>query len=115
MTKSISEVLKQQAEITTELTTPINPANQPLASKVAAIAEGLSAEAKKFLDSREPEGTDPVIQDYDGEYSAGFNDSEKSPADWAIVGGVNDLVTATHRVTRKVFNGTVKQFSQALK
>ena len=57
-----------------------------------------------------------VITAYNGNIESSFNDSEKSPADWAITQGyAEDLIIATHRVTRKVFSGTVKQLCQALK
>ena len=89
MTKSITDVLKQTSEVESTLITP----------------SLLTAEEQAA-----------VITTYNGNIEDSFNDSEKSPADWAITQGyAEDLIIATHRVTRKVFSGTVKQLCQALK
>ena len=97
MTKSITEALKQSSDVTSNLITPSQLAAEEQAAKAA-------------------EEQAAVITAYNGTIEDSFNDSEKSPADWAITQGyAEDLIIATHRVTRKVFSGTVKQLCQALK
>lgn len=44
-----------------------------------------------------------------------FLASELTPADWSIVPASDDLIEATHVTTRKVFTGTIAEFSKALK
>jgi hypothetical protein len=46
-----------------------------------------------------------------------FAENERAPADWTLVpvDGGEDLYQATHRVTRKVFVGTIGNFNVALR
>lgn len=55
------------------------------------------------------EPTPPVVE------GVKFLASERTPADWNIVPAGDDLIEATHVTTRKVFTGTIAEFSKALK
>ena len=97
MTKSISESLKELLD--SAATTPaITPAVEPVVPVAEIVENDL-----------------PTIITYTGESVDRFEDNERTPADWSIEPNPDDTITATHRVTRKIFSGTIKQFSQAIK